>query len=349
MKRLFTVTLMIGLIFTFCGTAISAEKAHKPYEIELVGLFAGSTGYVVGNALAGWINKESKWLKATAPESLGGFLNVKEIVAEPAKKKTRMFFTNREIMWAGKKRLGPYAVAPFNTFDYDEFKALWFCILGGGSYITTNPNIKTFADLDGKKVVIESEAGGVKSVYLLNLFKQAGIKPRGSYVKSPVAVGALKDGMVDAIWGTSDLKSLPNTWVPGGRYRELIATRDVYPINFPKGPYDAMVKELGFMETLAERPPYSLNKKQTAPWVVKQQHMYWAAHQDMPDDVVTEVLNILYKHCEELGQFKANQKLVSKKTLGAMGLPEEALHPAALRFYKEKDMSLEDITVVGAR
>jgi TRAP-type uncharacterized transport system substrate-binding protein len=349
MKRFFAVTLMISLFVSVCGTSVSAAKEHEPFEIELVGLFAGSTGYVVGNALAGWINKESKWLKATAPESLGGFLNVKEIVAEPEKKKTRMFFTNREIIWAGNERLGPYSQPPFNSFDYNEFKALWFCILGGGGFITTNPDIKTFADLDGKKVVIESEAGGVKSVYLLSLFKHAGINVKGSYMVSPVAVGALKDGMVDVIWGTSDLKSLPNTWVPGGRYRELIATRDVYPIDMPAGPYAAMSKELGFFEPLAERPPYTINKKQHKPWVVKQTHMYWAAHQDMSDDVVTEVLTILYKHAEELGQYKANQKLISKKTLGAMGLDEDRLHPAALKFYKEKGMGLEDITIVGAR
>ncbi|MBW2030681.1 MAG: hypothetical protein JRH06_12500 [Deltaproteobacteria bacterium] len=349
MKKILLVGLMTALLFTLCGPAGATPQTHAPYEIEIVGLFAGSTGYVVANALAGWINKDSKWLKATAPESLGGFLNVKEVVAEPRKRKTRIFFTNREIMWAAKRGLGPYAAPPFNSFNYDEFKALWFCLLGGGSYITTNPDIKTFADLDGKKVVIESEAGGVKSVYLLNLFKQAGVKPKGSYMKSPVAVGALKDGMVDAIWGTSDLKSLPNTWAPGGRYKELIATRDVYPINMPKGPYAAMVKDLDFLEPLAERPPFTFGKKQTAPWTVKQTHMYWAAHQDMPDHVVLEVLNILYEHCEELGNYKASQKLVTKKTMGAMGLPEEALHRAALAFYKEKGMGLEDITIVGAK
>jgi len=344
-----TIAMAVSLVFSVSTTPAAAQTANKPYEIEIVGLFAGSTGYVVGNALAGWINKESKWLKATAPESLGGFLNVKEIVAEPAKKKTRIFFTNREIMWAANRALGPYAATPFNTFNYDEFKALWFCLLGGGSYITTNPNIKTFADLNGKKVVIESEAGGVKAVYLLNLFKQAGVKPRGSYMKSPVAVGALKDGMVDVIWGTSDLKGLPNTWAPGGRYRELIASRDVYPINMPEGPYNAMMKELDFLEPLAERPPLTYGKKQTAPWTVKQNHMYWAVHQDMPDNVVTEVLNILYKHVEELAKYKSSQKLVTKKTMGAMGLPEKALHRAALKFYKEKGMGLEDITTVGAK
>lgn len=68
--------------------------------------------------------------------------------------------------------------------------------------------------------------------------------------------------------------------------------------------------------------------------------MWWGAHKDFPDDVVTELMRIASDTVDTRENAQAGLSVCKPQNFGLNGLPESDYHPAALKFLKEKGIKI---------
>jgi TRAP-type uncharacterized transport system substrate-binding protein len=66
----------------------------------------------------------------------------------------------------------------------------------------------------------------------------------------------------------------------------------------------------------------------------------WWVHESMPDEIVTEICNIIYDHADEFVKYHASGRAITAKTISNVAVDETDFHPAAIAFYKSKGMSV---------
>jgi TRAP-type uncharacterized transport system substrate-binding protein len=57
---------------------------------------------------------------------------------------------------------------------------------------------------------------------------------------------------------------------------------------------------------------------------------------NLPDDVVTELLSIIYDHVDEFANYHAVGKAITKKSLSMTYTTKDFYHPAARKFFEDK-------------
>ena len=317
------------------GTALAAE----PFKLTLTSLPAGFAAYSLSVALADMINKDSTWLRATAVEGRGPVVPLKMLAKDPKKRKDLLFFLTPWEIWQAKKQIGPFKGLPF---DYDKFR--YVCLVGWSIDVlyTLDPKIKTIKDIRGKRIVVDAGPGRTRLIQFKGIFKAAGIadEVKFEYMTGKAAADAVRDGLIGVAYAGASLWKPPNTWAPSPFTAELVASKDVYFISTPEKYIKAMMQETGFPSTWVALPPKTMGPLQTEPCIGLTRLNAWAAHIDMPDHVVTEILRVAYRNADKFKEYVPAGEIITKKNLAAMGVSEDRLHPAALNFYEEKSIPI---------
>jgi len=311
---------------------------QKPYEIQIVSLPMGYEIYNAGIGLAEIINKNSTWLKAVGVEGKNPTVSTKTLIAEPNKKKNTIFFMDAYTPWAGQNKIGGYADV---NYDFSKFRGLYTLTCGPNALIVVDPNIKTLQDLKGKTFVPASTPNSEIDVIYQGIFEEAGILDDVNieYMNPPSAAEALRDGKVDAIMVSLSLSDLEkNEWLPSPSLVELVAMADVYPLSIPAEHINAFAQKSGCPAIPLDLPPGTISPLQTEPLGALNKHLMWGVHVDMPDNVVNEILSIVYENMEELKKCTTN--VPTQETMATMGFPEELVHPAAVQFYKKHNIPI---------
>jgi len=308
---------------------------HEPYEIQIVSLPAGYSVYTLGIALAKIINENSTWLHAVGIEGKNPLVSTKTLIAEPELKKTTVFFMDAYTPWAGEKGIGGYADTPYN---YSKFRGLFTLGAGPNGLVVADPKIKSLQDLKGKRVVTTGTPGSEIDFLFKGIFEEAGIldEVKLEYMAGAASADALRDGLVHAIMASMSLRD-PKTdeWGASPYVIELAAMKDTYPLSIPAEYINAFAQKSGCPAVPVEVPPGTIGPLQTEPCTVINKHLVWAVHVDMPDDVVEEILRIVYENAREFVKYDPLGEILSKETMATMGLSEERVHPAAVQFYKK--------------
>jgi TRAP-type uncharacterized transport system substrate-binding protein len=63
---------------------------------------------------------------------------------------------------------------------------------------------------------------------------------------------------------------------------------------------------------------------------------YYACDKELPDDVVYEMLRVLYDHVDEFKNYHAMGKGIAKESIGRMAVPVDRIHPGAVKFFEDK-------------
>jgi len=323
---------------TTSGT--TSETTHESYEIVMSTLNAGTGIYTISNVLAQMINEQSTWLKASAIEGMGSTVNMKNLVADPSLQATTIFFSDDSSRFTANLHDGATGDAPFNTFDFNEFKPLFFYGGAGVGYITLDPNLKTVKDLEGKRVVVdETPSGGAKAYYMPYYFENAGVNIQYEYMKKSDSIEALKDGLIDAWSAGANMTS--TGWSPASGLPDLMATEDVYFVALDVDAANGVISQLTLPSSIYTIPALTLCDTQTEDWDVFSAPLWFGAHESMPDDVVQEFLRIVYDNCETFKDYYAAAEIISKQNL-ARTFTESELHPAAAEFYKQQGVPMGD-------
>lgn len=345
-KILFLWLGSLGLfifLVSFFSTSVEAQSAPKPrepFQLEISTIPAGFASYNIGVAVADVVSRNSTWLKAVHIEGRSPAAHMRTLVTKPEKRKNYLFFNTTWDLWEAKKQVGPYAKFPFN---YDEFRFVMLIGVAGNGLCAKDPNIKTVKDLGGKKVIFDSTPGSGRELVYYGVLKESGVSPeslKSQYATGQAAADALRDGLIDVIYTGSTLQKLPNIHMNSPFMTELVTTAKAYFISFDERPVKAFKDKTGHPVTLMTIPPRTFSPTQTEPYGTLIKPLALCAHQDMPEEVVTEFLRVIYENAHRLKEATVAAEIINKDTLASLSVPESGYHPAAVKFFKSKGVKI---------
>lgn len=328
--------LLVSVIFGCCGTA-----SAQAYEVEIISLPVGYGVYNMGVGLAEVINRNSKKVHATHIEGKSPDVTMRMLITEPERRKKTIFFSDSWANYMGKKQIG---VLKGIEYDYDKFKGLFLLSFSPNIFATVNPKLRSVEDLKGKKVVLSSTPGGVVHVVVGGILKEVGVLDtlKLEWMKPNEAKEALKDGLIDAALFGISLQTLPNKYKCAPALIELVSTKDTYFLNIPAQYIERFGKKEGCLVKPTQILAQMLGPKQEEVVTVGK-YTFWAVHEDMPDEVVQEILRVVHQNIGEFKRYDPMGEILNPNTMARMGLTEREIHPAAARYYKKNNIPIGDL------
>ena len=323
-------------VIAFHGVA----GAREPYPIKIFTIRAGTSSYIQAVALQDIINKNSTWVKASVVEGKAPGYNLKRVVSDPKLRKTTIFHLPGTTHWEALERLPLFA-----DVDYDFNRIRYLLPVGfiAVAMISLDPKIATLADLKGKTIIIGPRpARDSWQDFAFAMIEAAGVSRddvKREYMSYTPAHNALKDGLVDAVGTGASLFEMPNKWVLSPFAIEVVNTRKVSFMSMDAKIMDKIRNETGNPYYPNVIPANSF-KNQNEPWVVGTKYVKWAATDELPDDVVAEVLRIAYENANVFGEYTKAGKIISEQTMGMMGEKLQYYHPIAKKLCEEKGVPM---------
>jgi TRAP transporter TAXI family solute receptor len=313
-------------LFFVGGTKAAAEEKkpkHEARQILLPSWGVGSLAYINAHGLAEIVNRESEWLRVTAVESGGYKENWQMAVAKP----------EEIIAYGNPTNLYPAKIGAKPWDKPQPMQIVVSTMEAGVAFCTLDPTIKTFSDLKGKIVMVPHKGGDYHPLLegLLSAHGM-GLKDlrRLTYGLWGRVADSLKNGTIDVgVQGTIEpatLGSLNPQWA------QLVATKDVYYLRFTKEEIEAAKKkhgypwEFGFIKK-EKNPRFTMDVPYRRSWNVL------LCHPDMDDDIITELLSILYENYRDLVKYHRVNKALIPEKFADCGVAKENFHPASIKFF----------------
>ncbi len=196
MKRILAIVLTLVMVLSLaaCGTAATSSDADKPQGATAMAMGTGSptgTYYAYGGVIGQYI-KNNAGISVNAVSTGGSKDNIQGIDVGDYQLGT----VQSDVMH--------YAWNGTRAFE-EEGKLTTFRTVAGlyaeaVQLVTTNPNIKSVADLKGKKVSIGAPGSGVY-FNAVDILEAAGLSEKDinpQYQNFDQSADALKDGKIDA-------------------------------------------------------------------------------------------------------------------------------------------------------
>ena len=201
--------------------------------------------------------------------------------------------------------------------------------------VSGSSEIKTWADLKGKKIAVGPAASGTEFSSNILLETLAGLTfddIRPEYVGYTEAAQALQNGQLDAFNAEAG--------VPVGAVAELYAGRQ--PVTMLQFSDEDLQKLKGpapfYAKVLIPAGTYPKQEEDLHVAGIKSALLVLP---DVPDDLVYAMLEIIFSKEEELkGEHSAFKQVDFVNPLD--GLSEAPLHPGALKFFQDKGFSIPE-------
>ena len=304
----------------------------------------GSGPYVQSHAVHSIAKKTHPWLRLEPIETTGFVWNLKAVTRQPIDTQHRILFgSNPPMLYMAES-----AMAPFEE-PVTGFKALYNAQICGHFMVTLDPDIKTPADLEGKKVSLGWKTQicyGVSPMVMLEagygLVDGENIDLQ--FIGMGPAVDALLDGLVDAciseampILGTTPMEIA----LSGPLVKLLGSGKHLYYLSFEHSAIEKARQATGWPFDPYLFPAGSLDYQEadiegygwpTGVYVVP----------DFPEDMAYEIAKFWYEECAgKLVEYGDQGKPCTKKMF-SWGLEREAFHPGALKFFDEVGIKVPD-------
>jgi len=332
--------LLIGVV-VLVGTLLAAPEvfAKEKFKVEIYGFRMGTTGYVATFALAEIINAKSDWVEAVAMESvLGSVENARMIIKHPEKQDRMIGYIPNVDMWKILNGKPPFK-EPFKdmrSFVLSSNFAMYF--------MTTNPKIKSIEDMKGKRVGLFKRGGFNEEVAKMLLRYGYGITYddiRVSHMGFGQIADALIDGTVEVGWASAGTGGdEPREPLPTPAMDRLVTTKQCYLVPVSEEAIDKTRKGWGAPLYAIRTRAKKIGKTMLPEAVAPMSSSGWVVTKHMPDDVVTEIVRIIYENVEEFGKYHASLKTMTKKNIAERAEPGAWFHPAAIRFYESKGLKI---------
>ena len=298
-------------------------------QTKSLAIGTGPTGgvyYPLGGGIAALISKHIPGANATAETSPGGVDNLR-------------------LLHAGKIELG--LAGPDHVWDASQGKLRGLgekvavrtiaALFSNFMHIVTveSTGIRTIADLKGKRVSTGPPGSGTE-VKGLRVLEARGVTVKDLRGQDRLNVsesaGALKDKKIEAfLW---------NSGVPTAAVLDLAASPGIKMRLVPNGEAVApMVAKYGkfyFVGTIGKDTYPGLTEDVP---VAAEMHLL-VAHERLDEKLVYQITKVLLEHTPELVAIHPAAKEISLKS-AVVGSPV-AFHPGAVRYYKEKGITIPD-------
>lgn len=336
-STILAILLVTSLLFSFgCAQKAPEPAAHEPYDILILGATAGGAAYVISAGLAEVINKHHPWLRATATETFGSNDNIKKMENDP-----RAFGIVSDLSYWTAKDGGK----PFEK-KYTNMRAVGLNQICGYNLISMDPAIKTKEDLVGKKIAMGKKGSSISicSEFILGDVWGMLDKVDAQYIGWKEGRQAIKDGLVDAMLVVEVISAddAGNAiWSDHPSFAELIALQKVYFIAPTEAEVEVGKKKKGWPIACHNIPPNALGPNQPESAAAISIMNAYLADASMPDEVAYEIMKVQYDHYKEWAGYHSAVKAITPETLGFAPINSESeFHPGALKFLKEKGVTL---------
>ena len=318
----------------------SALAADKPLIMPILSAPLGAGPYVGHTIFANQLAKGGEKLMVAAQETPGYMSNVR-LMANKRYWKTTAFSTEDAIIQLAfqggtpeLKEFLPEAIRiPFKLL-YGE--AYW---CQGKFFITTDPNIKSVADLKGKRISIglrgQSDWGVFPRLFLEHAY---GITPGNSDIRH-MTPGALTQQLIDGVtdvglagYGTEPSGTIPGLVSPNLRTLEA-AGKELTFVGIDQAALDTVNGRFGttfFGITLKA----GTLPQQKEDLFVGVNRGYKAVHPEFSDELAYEFVRLSHKYQGQMKELNALWKILTPEMM-VDGLTEENTHPGAIRALKE--------------
>jgi hypothetical protein len=318
-----SVALMLLLVVSGCQAPASGDSDTAPAPAVNITMGTGGMGGPLQAVGAGWgsiIHKYADNVNVTVAVTGGGNENMR-LVSQYA-------------MDIGFTATPDSAVVLEEGGMYDNMRGLFTYHYGGLQLaVTANSGIESFEDLKGKKISMGAPGSALEAYSKLAMEAHglAETDYSGELLNLATAGSMLKDGTLDATFYFSP--------VPMSHLLDVSSARDIRMIPFTEEGADKFMAESkgwkkGYWET--DSYPNMVNEE---PVLTVMTSWTLFTHDELDDEVVNEVLAVLFDNLEEFYECHPGAKeVVLERALDDMQLP---LHPAAKEFFEDRGLTVQ--------
>jgi len=323
MKK-FLLLSLICLVVAGLAIAPGAIGAEK-FKGKIGGGPTGGTFNTFANAMSVYVPKQLDGVKLSAVGSGGSVENVKRVSSGES---------SFGLCYAVDSALGRGGSLPKDNTKYDGVRAMGF-LYGAPAQLVVRADseFKSAKDLVGKKVAV-GNAGSGAAASAERFFRHIEVWDNFNhqFLGYSQAASAFKDGKIDAFWV---LVGYPNRAIIEASVQVDIRLIDVGKDAVESGFYDAY-------SYIPVEIPAGTYGEDMAACSTFQDATFLCANQEMPDEVVFEIMKTLWS--------KDGMKamVAAKKTFKAMTLENGfdgasiPLHPGAIKFWEENGKTVPD-------
>lgn len=318
MKKKMMIVLFVAVMaaFSFCGTAFAA----KTFLSIATGGTSG-TYYPIGGAIAAAVSKGSD-IQATAETGNASVANVNLV----AKGDIEVAFTQNDVAsWGYSGKL------MFKT-PLKNLRAICALYPEHVQLITTkDSNVKSIADLKGKRVGVGAPGSGVEGD-VRAIFQVAGLKysdMKVDFLDFGATTSRFKDNQIDAGFVVAGF--------PTASVMDLATTKEITLLNFDKAFMNKLTKEHPFF--VESKIPANTYRGITTDITTPAVMAMLVTRDDVPADVIYKFTKAMFDNIADVHASHAKGKEINLKTaLDGLTVP---MHPGAVRFFKEKGMAVK--------
>lgn len=342
-RREFGLVLFAGttaLLLLLAVGAIGTVGAQAPRIMTVLECPMGC-GAIEGYTILGsFAAKEQMSFALQVQETPGYLYNVRELAKNKNRWKNTAIGTEDTVLQlfyhGGKEELKefyPEAIKIPWKFLYGETwwtQGMWF--------VTLDPNIKTPADMKGKRIGLglrtQSDWGADARIFLETAY---GITPKNADIRhlGPVAASeAMLDGKVDVVTMGMGTDALHKNWMVAAPMRNLEASgRKVNFVGISREAIDKVNRRYG-TTYLGVTVPKGTLKDQDKEFLAGVDRGYIGVHPEFAEDMAYEFTKMMLKLRGKMGEVHPQWKTMIDETI-VHGLTEENTHPGSVKALKE--------------
>jgi uncharacterized protein len=335
-----TKALLLGAMVAFLAPAAltTPVAAQDKTVVDFLGARYGAYSFTVMYAATAILNKNSDTIRGVVQEAFGAADNLKRLDQDKELRKHAFAVTTIPAMYGalqGKpKELFPTPITGMKqVFNQANF-CTWMA--------TTDPNVKTIEDLAGKKFDA-GPYGNFMGIIGDSILEAYGVKDKVGQLlhtaDQPAQYDGFTNGKVDGILAGSTVAGEGKVEF-NGTVQKLLAARKVYPISLSKEKVKGISKLSGIPFSACEVAAGSSTPDAPA-FISTQFAGNVVAHEDMPEDLVYQIMKQIIEHVDEFGKYSAQAKeAMSKESLAAINVPVADFHPGAIKAYREAGLKI---------
>lgn len=303
-----TIALALASIFSI-NSSVNAE------ELRIGTASQGGAFYPVGQAVSTLVTNHAEGLEMVPVVTQGSVQNPKLVHSG----EVDIGITNNNLAVLANKGIAAYKKN--GPMDLRGIGALHFSVL---HMITlADSDIKTVADLKGKKIALGPAGGGTipftKQVLGLHDLELGDITP--SFLSYADGFSQLSDGNVDAAFALSGY--------PASAVMQARVNKELKFIQLAPGMMDeALVQYPNYNKITVAKDVYDMKEDGTALGV----NNILFVRADMNDDKAYQITKAIYSNIDEFREINAHAKQINVENSKSLKIP---LHPGAERYFNQ--------------
>ena len=306
------------------------EKPREIQDVEYLGA-AGFTSKALGAGISDIVTKHSTWIRMSMVETGGSEMNI-TMAAEPGRDPDSVVYSTTTNDYTASL----HGVSPWKE-AYPNQRLIMAFVAAPMFLGTTDPDVKTLADLKGKKV--GALTGSVTTTLLEECLKDIGIRDQVEI--QMLGFGAMHDALRDRM---VDVMLVPVTGVPGQPFVPSAMFVEVYTalkgkvwlVDWGKENIEKAAPRVGAGQTAMLALPGTLEST-SVPVYGPGNAFDLACRADASEELIYEITSLAVKYYYLLRDYVATARFVSPESMVKL-LPIESeaeVHPGALKYYKE--------------